>query len=155
MTETATSRTAAYGILGGFAGAIAMGAIAYMMPVPNTGGAPFFVAAAMMMGMGSAAWVGGWALHLFTGIVIGAVFGVAVARFQRFRLATPTRALGLGAIAGIATWVLLFMPMMAVLMPALLGMSFMVGGSFAAHLIFGVMLGGVAFAVARAARPAV
>ncbi len=121
-----------------------MGAIAYMMPTPNTGGAPFFVAAAMLMGMGSMSYAAGWMLHLITGIIVGAIFGVVVAKVSSLRLRSPGRALGLGAAAGFVIWVVFFMPMMAMLMPTLMGMGTMVGGSFVAHIIFGLVLGGVA-----------
>jgi hypothetical protein len=120
-----------------------MGAIAYMMPIPNTGGAPFFVAAAMLMGTGNMAWVAGWILHLVTGLIVGGIFGVVVAKFSKLQLKTTGRALVLGILAGFVVWVVFFIPVMAMLMPALMSMGTLVGGSFVAHLIFGLVLGGV------------
>jgi uncharacterized C2H2 Zn-finger protein len=137
------SRLLSFGILGGLVGALAMALIALMMPIPGTGGAPFFVAAAMMMGVGSMATVAGWSLHLVTGVMVGAIFGVAVARISALRPKTAARAVGLGAAAGVAVWVVFFMPMMAMLMPALTSTPAMVGGSLVAHAIFGLVLGGV------------
>src|SRR5712692_2242135 len=113
-----TSRVVSYGVLGGLGGALVMGLLALMMPIPNTGGAPFFVAAAMMMGAGGMANVAGWALHLFTGLVVGAIFGTAVAKVSRFHPRTAIRAAGLGAAAGVTVWAVFFMPMMVMLMPA-------------------------------------
>ncbi len=150
MTNYSTSRVLSYSLLGGFVGALAMGAIAYMMPIPNTGGAPFFVAAAMLMGLGSIAFAAGWMLHLITGLIVGAIFGVIIAKVSSLQLKTTGRALGLGATAGVVVWVVFFMPLMATLMPVLLGMSTLVGGSFVAHLVFGLVLGGVAsFAIPK------
>jgi uncharacterized C2H2 Zn-finger protein len=119
-----------------------MGLVALMMPIPGTGGAPFFVAAAMMMGAGSMATAAGWVLHLFTGLVVGAIFGTVVAKASPLRK-SAARATGLGAVAGVAVWLAFFMPVMVMLMPALTAMPTMVGGSLAAHLVFGLVLGGV------------
>ena len=141
-SPTGGTRIASYGILGGLAGAVVMGLVALMMPIPGTGGAPFFVAAAMMMGAGSMATAAGWGLHLFIGIVVGAIFGTVVAKASPLRK-SAARATGLGAVAGIAVWLAFFMPVMAMLMPALTTMPTMVGGSLAAHLVFGLVLGGV------------
>jgi len=137
------SKTVSYALIGGFVAALVMGAIAYMMPIPNTGGAPFFVAAAMAMGMGSNSWAAGWGLHVTTGIIVGAIFGALVGKVSKLQLRTRRRALGLGAVAGVVVWVIFFMPLMATLMPALLGLGLLVGGSFVAHLVYGLVLGGV------------
>lgn len=144
MESYRMTKAVSYSLLGGFVGALVMGAIAYMMPIPNTGGAPFFVAVAMLMGMGAMWYAAGWILHLITGILVGAIFGVIVVKVSSLRLKGVGRALGLGAAAGLVVWVVFFMPMMAMFMPALTGMGAMVGGSFAAHIIFGLILGGVA-----------
>jgi hypothetical protein len=144
MARDPTSRIVSYSLLGGLVGALVMGAIAYMMPIPNTGGAPFFVAAAMLMGMGSMSWVAGWVLHLTTGLVVGGIFGFVVAKVSRLQFRTTGRAIGLGVLAGFVMWMVFFMPMMAMLMPTLMSMSMLVGGSLVAHLVFGLALGGVA-----------
>ncbi len=143
MVQSQTTRTISYAVLGGLAGALALGAVALMMPIPGTGGAPFFVAAAMLMGLGSMSSVAGWTLHLVTGLIVGAIFGVLLTKVARLGLKTTGRALALGGIAGIAAFVVFFIPTMAMLMPALMGMPTMVGGGLVAHLIFGLVLGGV------------
>jgi uncharacterized C2H2 Zn-finger protein len=121
-----------------------MGLIASMMPVPGTGGAPFFVAAAMMMGvMGFSATLAGWSLHLITGLAIGAIFGAVVAKVLALHSRTVARTIGLGVSAGGVVWLVFFMPTMLALMPALTSMPMMIGGSFVAHLIFGLVLGSV------------
>jgi uncharacterized C2H2 Zn-finger protein len=151
VAAPSTSRIVGFSVLGGFVGAIVMGVIALMMLVPTPMGAePFFVAAAMMMGMGSMSTVAGWMLHLITGILVGAIFGVVVAKVSKLGLKITGRALVLGAVAGIIVWMVFFMPMMASLMPALIGMPTMVGGSFVAQIIYGLVLGGVAsFAIPK------
>jgi thioredoxin 1 len=149
MSNYPKGRTVALGVLGGLIGVLVMGAIAYMMPVPNTEGAPFFVAAAMMMGMGSMAYAAGWALHIITGLVIGVIFGAIVASVQRLNVRSIGKGVALGGIAGIVVWLIFFMPMMAALMPALMGMSTMLIGSFFAHLIFGSIMGSITFLAIR------
>lgn len=145
MAAPSTSRIVGFSVLGGFVAALIMAVIASMMLVPTSmGGQLFFVAAAMVMGMGSASTVAGWMLHLLTGIIIGAIFGVVVAKVPRLGLKSTGRALVLGAVAGIVVWIVFFMPMMVSLMPALTGMPTLVGGSFLAHIIYGLVLGGVA-----------
>ena len=144
-----TSKVLSYSLAGGFVGALVMGIIALMMPVSTPmGGVPFFVAAAMLMGMGSTSTVAGWMLHLITGLIIGGIFGVAVTKVSSLRLGSAGKAVGLGAGAGIVAFFVWFLPMMAMLMPALMGMPMMVAGGFAAHVIYGLVLGGVvSFAV--------
>ena len=143
MAQSQATRTISYAVLGGLIGALIVGAIALMMPIPGTGGAPFFVAGAMLMGMGSMSSVAGWTLHLVTGLVIGAIFGVLLAKVSRLWPKTTGRALALGLVAGVAAFAVFFIPVMAMLMPALMGMPMMVAGGFVAHLTFGLVLGGV------------
>ncbi len=137
------SRSVQLGLLGGIVGAAVMGALAYMMPV---NGEPFFVAAAMLMGIGAMATVAGWMLHLITGLVVGALFGVATAKITRFHLSGVPKSIGLGIGAGILVWVVLFLPMMMALMASMIPsgqMPLMIAGSFAAHLVYGLVLGGL------------
>jgi hypothetical protein len=98
----------------------------------------------MLMGMSSMSLAAGWILHLATGVVIGSVFGAVVANVSRLALRSTGRAFGLGAVAGVVAFFAWFLPMMAMLMPALMGMPMMVAGGFAAHVIYGLVLGGVA-----------
>ena len=144
MAAPSTSRIVGFSVLGGFVAALVMAAMASMMLVPTPmGGQLFFVAAAMQMGMGSMSTTAGWMLHLLTGVIVGAIFGVAVAKLSSLRLKNTNRSLALGAIAGIVVWIVFFMPLMGVMMPALMGMPTMVGGSFVAHIIYGLILGGI------------
>lgn len=145
MATPSTSRIVGFSVLGGFVGALVMAAIASMMLVPTPmGGQLFFVAAAMQMGMGSSAAAAGWMLHLLTGTIVGAIFGVVVAKVSKLGLKSTGRALVLGAVAGAVVWVVFFIPLMASMMPSLMGMPTMVGGSFVAHVVYGLVLGGIA-----------
>ncbi len=137
------SRSVQLGLVGGVVGAIVMGGLAYMMPV---NGEPFFIAAAMLMGIGSMATIAGWMLHLITGLVAGAVFGFATAKVTRFHLSGVSKGIGLGISAGILVWVVFFLPMMIAVMASMIPsgqMPLMIAGSFAAHLVYGLVLGGL------------
>jgi hypothetical protein len=136
------------GLAGGLVGVLVMGGLALMMPI---NGQPFFVAAAMLMGLsGPITTTGGWMLHLITGLIVGATFGVVITRFNVFRVTNIKRGLALGLGAGVLVWVILFLPMiMAGGMASMLGsmLMTMMLGSFAAHLVYGLILGGVVGAV--------
>jgi hypothetical protein len=130
------------GLVGGLVGALVMGGLALMMPV---NGQPFFVAAAMLMGLsGTIATAAGWMLHLIIGLLVGAVFGIAVTKINAFRVTNIKRGLAWGLGAGLLVWVVFFLPLMMVTgMAAMLGpmLMTMMLGSFAAHLVYGLLLG--------------
>jgi DNA-directed RNA polymerase subunit RPC12/RpoP len=149
--QYSTSKGIVYGLLGGFIGAIILGGIASMMPI-NVGGGmsvPFFVAAVMMMGIkGSMSTAAGWIMNQITGLIIGAIFGVMVTKVRQLQASNIGRGLLWGAVAGFIAWVIFFIPMANALASSM-GMSLMgmgatmIGGSFIAHLIFGLVMGGI------------
>jgi hypothetical protein len=132
------------GLAGGFVGGLIMGGLVLVMPV---NGQPFFVAAAMLMGLsGATATAAGWMLHLVTGLVVGAIFGVAITKLNIFRVTNIKQGLAWGLGAGVLVWVIFFLPMMMVSgMASMLGsmLMTMMLGSFAAHLVYGLILGGI------------
>jgi hypothetical protein len=138
------SKAVGTGLAAGFVGALVMGGLALMMPI---NGQPFFVAAATLMGIsGTMATAAGWMLHLITGLLVGAVFGVAITNVNLFRATSIRRGLALGLGTGVLVWIVFFLPMMMVSgMASMLGpmLMTMVLGSFAAHLVYGLALGGI------------
>ncbi len=148
------SKAVEAGLGGGLVGALIMGGLALMMPI---NGQPFFVAAAMLMGLsGGIATAAGWMLHLVTGLIVGAIFGVAITRVNVFRVTDIKRGLAWGLGAGVLIWVIFFLPMMmASGMATMLGsmLMTMMLGSFAAHLVYGLILGGIVGAVLPRAVP--
>jgi hypothetical protein len=147
ITGNPTFTALAFGLLGGLVGAIVMGLVAYTVPVVNIGGNPFFIAAATFMGFGTLSWMFGWLLHVMTGMGIGAIFGFVVSRVSRLR----NLKIGPGIVAGIGVgliaWVVLFLPVMSLLTPALVsaGLS---GGGLIVNILFGVILAAM-FAVGQ------
>ncbi len=129
-----------FGLAGGIVGALVMGLLAYAIPAPNTGGDPFFIAAAKIMGFGNLAWAFGWLLHVVTGMGVGAVFGILVSRVSFLR----NRKIGYKIIAGILVgffaWVVLFIPMMTLLMPTATSVGTL-GSGFLVNVTFGLILG--------------
>ena len=137
----------AFGLLGGLVGAIVMGLVAYTVPVVNIGGNPFFIAAATLMGFGTLSWIFGWLLHVITGMGIGAIFGVVVTRVSRLRNLRIGPALVAGIAVGLAAWVVLFLPVMFLLTPALVSAGLSSGG-LVVNILFGVILASL-FAVGQ------
>jgi uncharacterized membrane protein YagU involved in acid resistance len=149
MATTTSSETAglattrlAPGVVGGLAGGVVFGMMMQMMDmIPMV---------AMLVGSESAAV--GWLVHLAISAVIGAGFTLVLSRFT----STPVVGVLAGAGYGMVWWVL--GPLL--LMPAKLGMPLFAFNattwqSLMGHVIFGMILGGVAVALTRRmARPA-
>jgi hypothetical protein len=138
------SKSVQLAAIGGISAAIVMGGLAYMMPV---NGQPFFVAAAMLMGLGSTSTAAGWMLHLITGLIVGSIFGIFTAKITRFHLTGITKSIALGIGGGVLVWLVFFLPMMMAVMASMIPasqMPTMIVGSFAAHLVYGLVLGGIA-----------
>jgi uncharacterized OB-fold protein len=127
-----------FALLGGLIGAIIMGLVAYLTPPPNTGGDPFFIAAARTMGFGGLAWVFGWLLHVITGMAIGIVFGLVATARGAWRTRPLGNKLIAGVIVGVVVWVALFIPLLLFLSPAASVQS--MGSGLVINVLFGLIL---------------
>jgi hypothetical protein len=131
------SRLVLFGLLGGFGGALAMGSV---VPLPD---ALCLALATKIIGTSSGtAYAMGWIFHLVTGLSFGAIFGAGLSIVAKHRVNSLVRCLSLGITAGILVWAGFFMPAVAVLLPSMISGS-LVAQSFASHLVFGLVLGGV------------
>jgi hypothetical protein len=135
-----------FGLIGGLVGALIMGLVAYLTPPPSTGGNPFFIAAASLIGSGNLAWGVGWLLHVLTGMSLGAIFGLLATRGS-----LGTRKIGnkllLGVVVGLVAWTVLFVPLMVILNPASLSTEAL-GGGLLFNITFGVIMA-VVFAIGQ------
>lgn len=134
------------GAVAGLAGGVVVGIMMQMMTVPIPNETLMSVMATVAKMVGSNSLFIGWLYHLFNSAVIGAIFALLLGN----RATNYSAGFQLGAIYGIAWWVLGGL----ILMPLLLGMS-----SFApiwiapmrivalvtliGHVIYGFVMGGV------------
>ncbi len=135
LAATPVSRLTA-GVAGGLAGGMVFGMLMAMMGM--------ITAVAQLVGSTSTAV--GWVVHLAISAFLGGLFAVVAGRW----LSRAGRAVVAGAVYGMVWWVLGAL----LLMPAKLGMPVfhldaMAGRSLMGHLIFGMILGGVATVLVR------
>lgn len=79
---------------------------------------------------------------------MGAIFVSATAKIYLFRLGTTGKAVWVGALAGMAVWVVLLLPATAIFLPGDLGAGDLVG-SLIFHVIFGVVTAIAAYMLLR------
>jgi hypothetical protein len=89
----------------------------------------------------------GFGLHLLTGALLGAAIGFAMSRVKRTIMLDPYRAVLAGMGAGMSVWLVLFLPLTALVVQPSLGQT---GALFAAlqdsgQLVFGIGLSAIAF----------
>lgn len=125
------------GLLGGFVGGLAMGAL---VPLPDA--LCLALATSLLREVGGSVFLLAWLLHEITGGIIGAIFGTVVGRIHGMGKRFVGRELALGLATGIIVWAGFFIPSMLALVPSLLSGKLIVA-SFAAHIVFGLVLGGI------------
>lgn len=136
------------GAVAGVVGSLVQGILGYLL-AQSVGQEIFFVKIATNLGMGDSSVVGGWALHILTGLIVGAIFVSATAKIDLFRLGTTGKAVWVGALAGMAVWVVLLLPATAIFLPGDLGASDFLVGSLIFHVIFGVVTAIAAYMLLR------
>jgi hypothetical protein len=139
--ETTLPARLAAGVAGGLAGGVVFGVLMQMMDMMPM--------VAMLIDSGSVAV--GWLVHLVIAAVLGGVFGLVAAPW----LGGLATAGAVGLVYGLVWWVLGALA----IMPARLGMDLFVLNttawqSLTGHLVYGLLLGGVAALVAGRMRPA-
>jgi hypothetical protein len=126
------------GAIGGFIGSIVLGITGELGAIAMNQEL-FYSTIAKKMGFGDFSLLGGWTLHFLVGIVAGSLFVGATAAIQRFSLTTTKKAIWVGILGGIAVWVVVYVPVTAVLIPNdLTDITFAVG-TFLLHLLYGVV----------------
>jgi hypothetical protein len=105
-------------------------------------------------GFGPAAYVG-FGLHLLTGTLLGAVIGFAMSRFAIMKFLNPYRAVAAGIGAGVAVWLVLFLPVTELLVqPSMARISHLLAQSMplqsaalgnADQFVWGIALSAIVF----------
>ncbi len=162
---------AAAGIGGIIAGAVMIIPMMGMMSMMNLPADLFSTVVGMTMGKPQeSAAMTGMALHFVPSILIGLMFG-AVISSSKLAITGFKKGISLGIVAGIVSFVALFVPMMMTIMPpAMLQLMQMMnpdasqemimnqlqsiqpmllGGSLAAHIVYGAVLGIITTAILR------
>ncbi|MBI4258412.1 MAG: hypothetical protein HY619_05615, partial [Thaumarchaeota archaeon] len=109
----------------------------------------FFVTIGRMAGFGVASFVGGWGLHLFTGLIIGVIF-VGMATHQRsLNLASMGKSIGIGVVAGVVVWIVFFLPVLSLALPSAPVRLDLLMGSLILHIVYGTVTAAVARSLLR------
>lgn len=112
----------------------------------------FYVTIARKLGFGDSSVLGGWILHFVVGIIAGAVFVGFTAVIRKLALTTLRNALSIGLIGGAVVWVVVYVPVTLVLVPADLTSATFAVGSLVLHLVFGIVTAVVALSAFRRTR---
>jgi hypothetical protein len=111
----------------------------------------FYAVMGMSLGAGGfmpAAYMG-FGLHLVTGALLGMVIGLAMSRLVRAGMLNPYRAVLAGMCAGMAVWLVLFLPLTTLIVqPSLSETGTLFAAGFAqgtGQLVLGIALSAIAF----------
>src|SRR2546427_11435996 len=105
------------GVLGGIVGSIVLGLFAELASATMSQEV-FYVTIAKKLGLGDASVIGGWTVHFIVGLAAGGVFIGEKAQMKIFTLTNIRRALWIGFLAGIAKWIIAYVPVTWVLVSA-------------------------------------
>lgn len=142
------------GALGGLFGAWAIFGI--ILAIDSTLGfemGTFYKVIVLAIGLNTNAVYIGFLMHMITGVVIGALFGLASVKMR----VTASRVISLGVVTGIITWAGLFLPLtLFIVNPSLSDIAEMINepmlikiveeplfmiGALSMHLVYGFVLG--------------
>jgi hypothetical protein len=142
------SRGLRAGAIGGFVGSIVLG-ITGEIGALAMNQELFYTTIAKKLSFGDFSVLGGWALHLLVGIIAGALFVGATAAIRRFALTTTKKAVWVGILGGIAIWIVVYVPVTGILIPADLTNTTFAVGTFVLHVLYGVVAGVVSLSLLR------
>lgn len=114
----------------------------------------FYVTIARKLGFGDSSVIGGWVMHFVVGIVAGAVFVALTAFIRKLALTTLRNSLLIGLLGGWVIWVIVYVPVTLVLVPADLTSATFAVGSLVLHMVFGIVTAVVALSAFRRSRVA-
>ncbi len=135
------------GAVGGFVGSVVLGALAGLGAVALNQEV-FYVSVAKALGLGSPD-LTGWALHFLTGTLAGAVFIGITGLISKFALDTMRKSVWVGLLGGIGVWVVVYVPVTSLFVPADLSNLMFAGGSLIFHLVYGIVTALVSLSLIR------
>jgi len=136
------------GAVGGFIGSIVLGITAEIGAV-SMNQELFYTTIARKFGFADSSVLGGWALHFLVGIIAGSLFLGATAAIKRFLLTTTKKAIWVGILGGIAVWMVVYVPVTGILVPADLTNTTFAVGTAVLHVLYGVVTSVVSLLILR------
>jgi len=136
------------GAIGGFVGSIVLGVTGEIGALAMNQEL-FYTTIAKKLGFGDFSVLGGWTLHFLVGIIAGSLFVGATAAIRRFALTTTKKAVRVGILGGIAIWIVVYVPVTGILIPADLTNATFAVGTFVLHVLYGVVAGVVSLSLLR------
>ena len=136
------------GAIGGFIGSIVLGILGEIGALAMNQEL-FYTTIARKLGFADSSVLGGWTLHFLVGIIAGSLFIGATPAIRRFALTTTKKALWVGILGGIAIWIVVYVPVTAILVPNDLTNTTFAGGSFVLHILYGVVTAIVSLSLLR------
>jgi hypothetical protein len=120
------------GLVGGFLASLAMAGV---VRLPDA----LCLAIAKQIGAtGLTLMVVGMMFHLTTGLTVGGIFGLILARLRTY---SRQSCITLGLLAGVIVWAAFFSPLSAELTPAIVSYNF-ITTALLSHFVFGLVMGG-------------
>jgi hypothetical protein len=147
-TTYSVSKGLRAGAIGGFVGSIILG-ITGEIGALAMNQELFYTTIARKMGFGDSSVLGGWTLHFLVGIIAGSLFIGATAAIRRFALTTTKKAVWVGILGGIAIWIVVYVPVTGILIPADLTNTTFAVGTFVLHVLYGVVTAIVSLSLLR------
>src|SRR5713101_4976000 len=136
------------GAISGFIGAIALGIFGEIGALAMSQEL-FYTTIARKLGFGDSSVLGGWTLHFLVGIIAGSLFIGATAAIRRFALTTTKKAVWVGILGGIAIWIVVYIPVTAILVQEDLTNVAFAGGAFVLHMLYGLVTAVVSTSLLR------
>jgi hypothetical protein len=108
-----------------------------------------YVTIARNMGFGGSALIAGWVLHFIVSLVAGGVFVAVTGLVKSLTLKTVRKSLWVGALAGVAVWIVVDVPVTGLWAVADLTNPTFAVGTFILHIVYGIVTALVAVVLLR------
>jgi hypothetical protein len=148
LSSYSASKGVKAGLIGGLVGGVVLGVFALVGSVAIGQEVPY-VTIARNMGLGDFSVTGGWTLHFIVSLVAGGVFVGVTGLVESLTLTTTRKSLWVGALAGVAVWIVVDVPVTGLWATADLTSPTFAIGTFILHIVYGVVTALVAVVFLR------